>query len=613
MEEIKNCYDMESTVAANDELSEILADGSPQIIYKHISHRNKDWIKICLVQMDYNLSEISPPAEFEWELSNVAEVEDKVTKALKIAYSEKVDIICFPELSFSKKMADKISKEYKDIILIGGSYYHDGYNVCPVFIDGYVLDPPYKKCYPSIFESSHATGRGMKPGNIIYILQTSCGLFSVLTCIDYQEFSERICKCLKERKGKYPDFIINPCYDPNISRFQEKASSDCGIFALDVIQVNKAPDGKKFGKSCIIGREHDGIKSILINEKFRPKIDVIHKLCELSKESMLIVDIDIEVEGPLASIKPDYQGRIKVTRDKIYEFNGVEWVAVTNHTDATRVETKEVTENSISQKQSSQDDIPISHKDISPFHPFGSIPLNHASYVTRDSDKQLEMLLHSHKFIYVQGEFCSGKSSLLIRVPCILSEDWNVFRPRLDLYNNGNKNTVERSFFAELHSKNDIIKDWISLSKFLDGAKLVFLIDEIGSCSNNMAAMLIKKLYSLAESAPFDNIRIVLTFMDPIDDYMNSIDLRNPKYHNCWGFLRLTPFKENELIKLLNLFPLPVALLLKENITLIQKCTSMEPNEVQKFCDGLWKYLESNAIPIQDLEYQIQCYLSSYK
>ncbi len=327
---LRKYYELRFSSVEIDKSSRDPTKDDPQIIYKHISNRNKRWIRFCLVQIDYKLSPISPPEEFGWELLDEEAIENKVAKALEIAHLNKVDIICFPELSFSKEIADKISKTHKDIIIIGGSYYYNGYNVCPILISGDVLDPPYRKCTPSVFETDEPTGRGMKPGNIIYILQTSCGRFSVLTCSDYPEFSERICRYDKDCEGV--DFIVNLCCDPNISRFQEKASSDCDIFTIDVIQVNKAPEDNKFGRSCVIGREHDGIKDLLITEKFRPVTDVRHKLCEIDKESMLIVDIDIEVKGPLASTKPDYRGRIKITRDKIFEFNGNEWLAVTtNH------------------------------------------------------------------------------------------------------------------------------------------------------------------------------------------------------------------------------------------------------------------------------------------
>jgi Tfp pilus assembly protein PilF len=329
--------DIEPSIQSEDKSIHILIDKAnspsesicsgrpiePKIIYEYISNTKKNWIRFCLVQLDYDLAAISLPAEFGWEMTDGYAIKEKIFKALERAHSDKVDIICFPELSFSKEWINEITRMYKDIIIIGGSYYQNGYNICPIIINGYVLDPPYKKCTPSIFETDAVTGRGMKSGDIIHIIQTEQGRFTVLTCSDYTQHSERICRYDKECNGV--DFIINPCCDPNLARFQEKASSDCDRFALDVIQVNKAPKGNKYGKSCIIGREHDGIKDILINEKFRPEFDVRHKLCEIDTELMLLVDINIGVKGPLAGIETDYKGRIRIHREKIYEYKN-DWL-----------------------------------------------------------------------------------------------------------------------------------------------------------------------------------------------------------------------------------------------------------------------------------------------
>jgi len=296
----------------------------PKIVYKHISDKNnKNWIRFCLVQLDYNLAATSLPADFGWKISDDDAVKDKVFKALKKAQSERVNIICFPELSFSRYWINEIAHDYNDIIIICGSYYQDSYNICQIIINGYILNPPYRKCTPSISETDAVTGRGMKSGNMIYIIQTEHGRFSVLTCSDYPQHSERICKYNEECKGV--DFIINPCCDYNLERFQEKASSDCDIFALDVIQVNKAPEGNKYGKSCIIGREHDEIKNRLINEKFRSKFDVRHKLCEIDHEQMVIVDIDIGKKGPLAGIETDYRGRIRINRKNFFKYKN-DWM-----------------------------------------------------------------------------------------------------------------------------------------------------------------------------------------------------------------------------------------------------------------------------------------------
>jgi nucleoside phosphorylase len=248
----------------------------------------------------------------------------------------------------------------------------------------------------------------------------------------------------------------------------------------------------------------------------------------------------------------------------------------------------------------------------SPFHPFGTIPLNHQTYITRDSDTQLKKLLSSCPFICLHGDFCSGKSSLLLRVPKMLSEGWSVFRPRLDLYPNGRKGTLEKNFFAELRGENQEIRDWVSLGKFLNGTRGVFLIDEIGKCTAQDASMLIEKLYALVDHVSYNNVRVVLTIQKSLDLYIENIGLKNPKYYNCWEKVELTEFNNNELIKLLDIFPQPIERSLQENLDAIQKCTLMKPSEVQKFCDGLWKYLKREKVPIEEIDHKVKYYIENF-
>ncbi len=262
--------------------------------------------------------------------------------------------------------------------------------------------------------------------------------------------------------------------------------------------------------------------------------------------------------------------------------------------------------------QTTQDDDPLLLPDESPFHRFGTIPLNNQSYVTRDSDLKLERLLSSNSFICLHGDYCLGKSSLLIRVPQMFSEGWSVFQPRLDLYQSGSKGTFEMNFFAELQGVNKEVQSWFSLDKFLKVNKLVFLIDEIGACSDQVASMFIEKLYTLVENAPPGHVRVVLTIPKSLDVYIEEIGLKNPKYYNCWETVEITKFNERELLELLVIFPPLVELSLQENLSAIHKCTSMKPNEVQRFCDGLWKYLRGKEIPIREIDQKVQYYLEEY-
>lgn len=265
--------------------------------------------------MDFSLKSQPAPKEYGHVLKEKGKIKNKIFKALDIANKNKVDVVCFPELSFDKEWIEEIKNNYKEMIIIGGSYYDGGYNICPIIIDGEYIDPPYKKCCPSPIERIKATGRGMKSGNIIYIFQTKCGRFSVLTCIDYTDQSYRVCRY--EDKGV--NFIINPCYDDNIFRFQTRCNSDSEDYGIAVIQVNKAPDDIGYGGTCIIAKEHRTILKILKDSGFKPEDDIKYKLFQLNEEMIIIADLNIIREPPI-TLPIRYEGRISISKERCYKY-----------------------------------------------------------------------------------------------------------------------------------------------------------------------------------------------------------------------------------------------------------------------------------------------------
>ena len=302
----------------------IKVEKDPKIIYKYIADTKREWARFCLVQLDFSIEYQCPPKEFGYVLNKKDKIKNKVFKSLEIAKKNKVDLICFPELSFSKEWVEEIKNHYHDMIIIGGSYYDEGYNVCPIIIDGIYIRPPYKKYCPSPIENPETTDRGMRSGNILYIFQTKCGRFSVLTCIDYVDQSYRICR----HKDKIVDFIINPCYDRNIFRFQYRCNSDCEDYDINVIQVNKAPDKSGYGGSCIIGKEHKDILNKLIGDGLKPKDDIKYKLCQLDGEIMIIADLNIRMKAPPVNLPINYAGRINISKEKCYKYKSGHWVSL---------------------------------------------------------------------------------------------------------------------------------------------------------------------------------------------------------------------------------------------------------------------------------------------
>ena len=298
----------------------------PNIEYRLISQAKKEWVRFCLVQLDFSPQFSLAPQEFAYFLKDSVKIKKKVFQALDIAEKNKVDIICFPELSFEKEWVDSITNKYKDMIIIGGTYYDAGHNICPIILDGEILSPPYSKHRPSPFQSCETTGRGMNPGNTIYILQTACGRFSVLTCIDYADQSYRVCR-YSEYGINGVDFIVNPCYDSNILRFQSRCNSDCEDNGVTVLQINRAPENGKFGETCIIAKEHETILERLQLEGFKPKDNIKYKLFRAEQEMLVILDFNIKITPPV-SLPTHYTGRIKLSKERCYKYIRGYWTPI---------------------------------------------------------------------------------------------------------------------------------------------------------------------------------------------------------------------------------------------------------------------------------------------
>lgn len=289
---------------------------------KNIGKVELDMVKFALVQLNYSVEKhLQPTFSYILREDKREDIKEKIFNALYLAAKEKVNIICFPELSFLKEWVKEIKKEYKEMVIICGSYYEDEFNICPIIIDGKYFE--YKKVYPSPHESPGRTEYGMKAGDVIYKFKTKYGIFSVLICIDCRELIDKV---------RDVDYVINPSYDPNPSRFQQAYSLEARDHEITTIQANAAQqsvvkDGKKFteyGKSCIISNEYSPFIDGFRNDGFKQKEDNIpYKICEATGEMMIIANINIKIKSPPRPITTNYKGRILEIRRYIWQ-NG-EW------------------------------------------------------------------------------------------------------------------------------------------------------------------------------------------------------------------------------------------------------------------------------------------------
>jgi tetratricopeptide (TPR) repeat protein len=237
-----------------------------------IRNLTDECIRINLVQLDINLTE-----KFPYCLDDENKVKQRIFSAIELAKKNKVKIICFPELSFSGNFIDQ-AKEYKDIIIIGGSYYKNNFNICPVIISG--EEYPVYKIHPSPqLESRIAPGKGMNSGKDIKIFKTidKKFSFSVLICMDYLRESWRLHHQLDE--GDRVNMIFNPQFNSDVGRFQRLANTECENYHTDIMQINVT----NYGGTCIIGIEDKKIISRFISEGFRNDDSINYKICEVTK------------------------------------------------------------------------------------------------------------------------------------------------------------------------------------------------------------------------------------------------------------------------------------------------------------------------------------------
>jgi hypothetical protein len=301
------------------EIDDFNSCSSPVIRKLNIGERRRSTVRFCLVQLDFSLKISTGDFGFVPEKEEL--LRRKIFSAVKISQENDVDIICFPELSFKKGWVEELIPQSKNMVIICGSYYEESYNVCPVIIQCHTAPLPYKKHNPSSAELGVVVDKGMKPGMIVYIYKTDFGTFSTLTCIDYAKLSHQI---MAESGGDL-DFIINPCYDENIKRFQAQCNSDCENHDLTIIQINRA-DGSdgKYGKSCIISKEHKTIIDSFTSAHFRDSDDVKYLLAKLRNEEMIIADLNLDTKAPPVDLPVTYPGRLKIVR--CYDYNHSNWI-----------------------------------------------------------------------------------------------------------------------------------------------------------------------------------------------------------------------------------------------------------------------------------------------
>ena len=268
-----------------------------EIKINNISSTEKKIVRVALVQIDFQLNFIPPPKDFGYELAHKEEMKKKVFNALKIAEENDVNIICFPELSTDKQWIDQALKQYKDMVIIFGSYYANAFNECPIIIEG--QDYYIRKIHPSPHsEKAVGSGRCMKSGKERVVFQTKYGRFVVLICHAFYKEMYSIFNQL-DNKNTHVDFVTVPSYNKAVDLYQKRADQACQDDKNPYILIANSlkVDEEEAGGTCIIGVDHKSALKRYENEGCKPKDDIKYKLFEARGECVIIADLDIETKG----------------------------------------------------------------------------------------------------------------------------------------------------------------------------------------------------------------------------------------------------------------------------------------------------------------------------
>jgi predicted amidohydrolase len=275
----------------------------PRLVYHHLSGPIKDSVTVATVQIGVELTDF--PYKIKDEYSNI--VKSKIYLALKKAREENVNIVCFPELSFSKEwvneLIEKQRQESDKMIIISGSYYDDKYNTCKIISDfGDADTPPQIKMCPSPKERSIVRGeeRMLAGERIIHIYGTEFGNFSVLICRDFAEFVNYL-------RGNV-DLIFVPSCNTAKERFDRTAHDYITNNPSYIVFSNTA----KYGGTSIFGQLDRDYFDSLVDSGCKKKDDMSYKLCEIGegKEGMIVAEFNLKYKTPQKQKPSDYRKEI---------------------------------------------------------------------------------------------------------------------------------------------------------------------------------------------------------------------------------------------------------------------------------------------------------------
>ncbi|MHC1575506.1 MAG: hypothetical protein ACXQTY_06875 [Candidatus Methanogasteraceae archaeon] len=254
----------------------------PKIQSIHVSETEHEIVRIAIAQISFELTE-----SFPFTVKDRDEVKTKIFSALEISRKGGANIVCLPELCLCEEWISEIRKKYPDRIVIGGSFYKDNKNICPVIIKSDTDTPYQPKITPSPFEDG-IMGPRMTPGDRIYRYETRFGKFVILICMDFDDLAHFF------READI-DMIFCPSFNSANERFHNEAHSHIERTPSYVLIANTG----LYGGTSIFGQLNNKYCGGLVDGGCKERGDSTYKLCEVKKgqEEVIIADFNLDHKG----------------------------------------------------------------------------------------------------------------------------------------------------------------------------------------------------------------------------------------------------------------------------------------------------------------------------
>lgn len=251
---------------------------APSIETVHISDTEQEIVRIAVVQFNFELTK-----SFPFAVKNKDEVKTKIFSSLDIARDSGVNIVCLPELCLCEEWMNKIEEECPDMIVVGGSFYKDDKNTCPVIMRSDVERSYQHKITPSDSEQG-LMGPRMISGKELYKYETRFGRFVILICRDIGNFVHLF-------DMTDIDMVFCPSFNPANERFHKKADAYVEETPAYIFIANTGI----YGGTSIFGRSKMDYLDGLEDDGCRDAGDLTYMLCKVKEkqEKMIVADFNL--------------------------------------------------------------------------------------------------------------------------------------------------------------------------------------------------------------------------------------------------------------------------------------------------------------------------------